>query len=226
MCQSSNRKSANCYFAEGPQIKNKICWFAICGPYLRTAHLWLYILYCNVHCTLKRKIFVVQYCTLSWNWCKRVPHFSQILFDSTERPYRYTAPWIYVITPNALIRHGKILKGNLKIFRPQSYSTVGFLLRPLLLGGSYFQVLYYKKTKSFKPICVNQILLGGCLTVELCIRLSAVTVSILISTMLQLPPLWFHYVGGCWDQNQETVETSQLAVRQSNHLAKDSTKFG
>ncbi len=58
MCQSSNRKSANCYICgRSANQKNKICGFAICGTYLRTAHLWLYVLYCKVHCTLKKNIF-------------------------------------------------------------------------------------------------------------------------------------------------------------------------
>ncbi len=60
------RKFLKC---ESPQIANpqiatvakQNCGFAICGTYLRTAHLWMYVLYCNVHCTLKRKYLVVQY---------------------------------------------------------------------------------------------------------------------------------------------------------------------
>ncbi len=39
------------------------------------------------------------------------------------------------------------------------------------------------------------------------------------STLLHLPPLRFHCVGGCWDRTR-TVATTALAVGRSNHSAK------
>jgi hypothetical protein len=38
----------------------------------------------------------------------------------------------------------------------------------------------------------------------------------LSSTLLHLPPLRFHCVGGCWDRNR-TVANLALVVRRSNH---------
>jgi hypothetical protein len=42
---------------------------------------------------------------------------------------------------------------------------------------------------------------------------------VLYSTQLHLPPLRFHFVGGCWDRTQ-AVATSALAVRHSYHSAR------
>ncbi len=42
---------------------------------------------------------------------------------------------------------------------------------------------------------------------------------VLYSTLLHLPPLRFHCVGGCWDRTR-TVATLALAVRQSNYSAR------
>ncbi len=42
---------------------------------------------------------------------------------------------------------------------------------------------------------------------------------VLYSTLLHLPPLRFHCVGGCYDRTQDCA-TSALAARRSNHLAR------
>ncbi len=40
------------------------------------------------------------------------------------------------------------------------------------------------------------------------------------STLLHLPPLWFHCVGGCWNRTQDSCDYGIfLAVGRSNHLA-------
>ncbi len=50
---------------------------------------------------------------------------------------------------------------------------------------------------------------------------------VLYSTLLHLPPLRFHCVGGCWDETlQRTVATSALAVRRSNHSARSHPCLG
>ncbi len=41
--------------------------------------------------------------------------------------------------------------------------------------------------------------------------------SVRSSTLLHLPPLRFHCVGGCWDRTQDGVATKALAVRRSIH---------
>jgi hypothetical protein len=44
---------------------------------------------------------------------------------------------------------------------------------------------------------------------------------VLYSTLFHLPPFRFHYVGGCWDQTQDSCDFAALAVSRSNYLAID-----
>jgi hypothetical protein len=118
--------------------KNIICGFAICGTYLRTAHLRLYVLYCNVNCTLK----------INFWFYSTVPYLET---GAKELHTFHNSIWFHVITRNALfIRLGKILKGESQNF-PTSIFFYKRVPSQTPVVKWQFQVIYYKKLNPLNP---------------------------------------------------------------------------